>query len=321
MTPNDTVAAVAIGRNEGERLVQCLSSLTRQIPTVVYVDSGSTDDSIANAKAAGTHVLDLDLSQPFTAARARNAGRARLADIAPGIEFVQFIDGDCELQEGWIKAGLAAFAEDDRLAVVFGRRREKFREASLWNRLIDQEWDGPAGEALACGGDSLIRVEALDAVEGYREDLIAGEEPEMCYRMRQLGWRIRRLDHEMTLHDAALTRVSQWWQRCRRCGHAYAEGATLHGVEPERYRVRQTLRSLFWGAGVPLAAIFGAFFTPWAMLILLIWPLQMVRLTLKGYERSRAVFLTLGMVPEAQGAIGYFLSRLRGRKRVLIEYK
>lgn len=315
------VAAIAIGRNEGARLVRCLASLQGQVATIVYVDSGSTDGSLDVARSAGAEVVELDMSQPFTAARARNAGRARLAEIVPEAEFVQLIDGDCELREGWIEAGLAAFAGNDRLAVVYGRRRERFPDASFWNRLVDREWDGPAGESLACGGDALFRLEALDAVGGYRDDLIAGEEPEMCYRMRMKGWRIWRLADEMTWHDADLTRISQWWQRCRRCGHAYAEGAFLHGLEPERYRVRRTVRALLLGAGVPFSAIAGTLITPWAPAILLVWPLQMLRLRLKGFPASRAIFLTLGMLPEAQGALGFHLGRLRGRKRTLIEYK
>ena len=240
----DHVGAVAIGRNEGERLVRCLASLRGRAERVVYVDSGSTDGSVAAARAAGAEVVELDLSRPFTAARARNAGFARLCDIAPDIGFVQFLDGDCELAEGWIDAALAALAAGPDIAVVCGRRRERHPEASLWNRMIDAEWDSPAGEAKACGGDAMMRRSAVEAVGGYREDLIAGEEPEMCFRMRAAGWRILRLDAEMTLHDAAMTRMAQWWQRARRAGHTYAEGVALHGSAPERYRVAELRRTL-----------------------------------------------------------------------------
>ena len=318
----DHVGAVAIGRNEGERLVRCLASLRGRAERVVYVDSGSTDGSVAAARAAGAEVVELDLSRPFTAARARNAGFARLCDIAPDIGFVQFLDGDCELAEGWIDAALAALAAEPDIAVVCGRRRERHPEASLWNRMIDAEWDSPAGEAKACGGDAMMRRSAVEAVGGYREDLIAGEEPEMCFRMRGAGWRILRLDAEMTLHDAAMTRMAQWWQRARRAGHTYAEGVALHGSAPERYRVAELRRTLLWGAGIPALALFGALLiSPWALLILLAWPVQVIRLVLKGRSWEQAVFLTLGKLPEAQGAVGYWLARVTGRRRALIEYK
>jgi GT2 family glycosyltransferase len=317
------VAVVAIGRNEGARLVACLASLAGHDATVVYVDSGSTDGSVAAARAAGAEVVALDMGRPFTAARARNAGFARLREIAPDVAFVQFLDGDCEVAPGWLDTARAALAAEPDVAVVCGRRREKFPEATIWNRMIDREWAStPPGEVLACGGDAMMRVAAFAQVGGFDPGLIAGEEPELCYRLRAKGWRIRRLDAEMTRHDAALTRVGQWWQRARRTGHTYAEGAAMYGSSPERYRVAELRRALLWGAGVPLAAVLGALaVSPWALLLLLAWPAQMLRLWLRGEPWADAVFLTLGKPAEVQGILGYWRGRLTGRRRGLIEYK
>jgi glycosyltransferase involved in cell wall biosynthesis len=78
------IAAIAIGRNEGERLVRCFASLQGRVGLIVYVDSGSTDGSVAAAQDSGAEVVALDLSVPFTAARARNAGLARVLELAPG---------------------------------------------------------------------------------------------------------------------------------------------------------------------------------------------------------------------------------------------
>lgn len=318
----DQIAAVVIGRNEGERLKRCLATLQDQIALIVYVDSGSTDGSVEAARALGADVVELDLSIPFTAARARNAGLARVGELSPDGTFVQFLDGDCELDENWIATARAALEEDTSLAVVCGRRREKFPEASIWNRLIDVEWDTPVGEARACGGDALMRRAALMDVDGYRDDLIAGEEPEMCYRMRQKGWRIRRIDAEMTRHDAALTKRGQWWKRSRRAGHAFAAVHALHGSGPERFRRIETLRALFWGAVIPAVAVLGALsVTPWMLLLLLAWPAQVVRLMMRGLPKDQSFFLTFGKLPEAQGVLGYWLGRLAGRRQTLIEYK
>jgi glycosyltransferase involved in cell wall biosynthesis len=311
---------VIIGRNEGERLLRCLDSVVPVVDRAVYVDSGSTDGSLAAARAAGCDVVELDVTQPFTAARARNAGLEQLR-AGGRLDFVQFIDGDCELQPDWIAKATAFLAAHPQVAVVCGRRRERFPQATRWNRLIDIEWDSPVGKTRNCGGDSLMRAGPLIAAGGFREDFIAGEEPELCYRIRQAGWEVWRIDAEMTLHDAAMTRFSQWWKRSTRAGHTYAEGAALYGSGPERYNVARERSSLFWGAGVPLAALFGALMTPWALLILLMWPLQVVRLRLKGEGWERAAFMTLGKVAEAQGAIGYRLAKVRGRKVGLIEYK
>ena len=317
-----STAAIAIGRNEGQRLLDCLASLQGQVSSTVYVDSGSTDGSVTAARALGVDVVELDLSLPFTAARARNAGFARVKKIDPHIEFVQFLDGDCDLSEGWLSAGETMLLAHPDMAVVCGRRREKFPDATFWNKMIDAEWENPEGEARYCGGDALIRRAAFDDVEGYREDLIAGEEPEMCYRMRQKGWRIWRLADEMTRHDADMTRFDQWWQRSRRAGHTYAEGAALHGADPERYRVSEHRRTILWGVVVPALTLLGfLIFDLWAILALLIWPLQILRLRLRGIPLQEAVFLTIGKLAEGQGAIGYWWGKATGKRRKLIEYK
>ncbi|ARE42528.1 Glycosyl transferase, group 2 family protein (plasmid) [Rhodovulum sp. P5] len=315
------IGAVLIGRNEGERLVRCLASVAGQADRVVYVDSGSTDGSAAAARAAGAEVVDLDMDRPFTAARARNAGLARLTETGPAPDLVQFVDGDCEVQPGWIATAAAFLADHPQVAAVCGRRRERFPAASIYNRLIDTEWDTPVGEARACGGDALMRVDALQAVGGFNPALIAGEEPELCVRLRQAGWTIWRLDAEMTLHDAAMTRFSQWWTRARRAGHAFAEGAALHGAPPERHKVRETRRALAWGVGLPLLTLLGLAITPWALVLLLAWPAQMLRLRLKGESGLRAVFLTLAKLPEGQGVLSYWRRRLTGGPIALIEYK
>ena len=312
------IAAVIIGRNEGARFLACLAALPDALDPVIYVDSGSTDGSVEAAQAHGAKVVTLDTSQPFTAARARNAG---LAQVPDDVDFVQLIDGDCALCEGWIDAAVAALEANPKLAVVCGRRHERHPEASIYNQLCDWEWDTPVGPALACGGDAMMRLAALRAVGGYRDDLIAGEEPELCVRLRAAGWGIERLDAPMTWHDAAMTRFSQWWMRSKRAGHAFAEGAALHGAPPERHWVRETRRALIWGAALPAAILAGLFICPVVSLLLMMaYPAQVLRLTRRG-PRLRAVFTVLGKFPEAQGALGYYLSRLMGRKRGIVEYK
>jgi GT2 family glycosyltransferase len=317
--PDSRLGAVIIGRNEGARLVACLASFPDWVRPLVYVDSGSTDGSVAAARAAGAEVVALDMSQPFTAARARNAGFDRLRALG-GTEFVQFVDGDCRMQPGWFPAAKAFLEGNPQAGVVCGRRREIHPDASIWNRLCDAEWDTPVGPAKACGGDALMRVEAVAAVGGYDPTLIAGEEPELCVRLRQAGWEVWRIDQEMTLHDAALTRLGQWWKRTRRGGHAFAEGAALHGAPPERHWVAETRRAVLWGAVLPVVALLGMLVTPWAGLLLLAWPLQMLRLS-RRYGWERAVFTVLAKVPEALGVTQYHWNRLRKRRSGLIEYK
>ena len=193
-----TIGIVIIGRNEGERFQNCIRSLQGRADRVVYVDSGSTDNSVSWAKEAGFQVETLPADRPFTAARARNAGYRRLVQQFPDTVFIQFMDGDCQLNAGWLDASLDFLKNHPEVAVAFGRRREQFPDATIYNAMCDLEWNTPIGERQECGGDCLIRRAAFDEAGGYRDDLIAGEEPEMCLRLREKGWRIWRLDAEMT---------------------------------------------------------------------------------------------------------------------------
>jgi len=319
-----------IGRNEGERLAVCLDSVLRQNSNVVYVDSGSTDDSVALARAKGVMVLELDPCLPFTAARGRNAGARYLAQTVPGIEFVQFIDGDCELIPGWLEGGTARLRERLDIAVVCGRVRERRPERSIYNRLCDIEWNTPVGAALACGGNVMMRVSVLEQVGGFNPDVIAGEEPELCLRVRRAGYRIERVGVDMVLHDAAMTRFAQWWRRVVRSGHAYTEGASMHGGAAERHYVHEMRRIWFWAVLLPAFIILGAPFTGGATALLLCaYPMsvlsiytQMRRRSLSRYDAIvYAAFITLAKFGELQGVVKYYVRRMRGGPPKVIEYK
>jgi glycosyltransferase involved in cell wall biosynthesis len=305
------VDAVVIGRNEGARLVACLAALKGQVRRVVYVDSGSTDGSVQAARAAGAQVVELHPDLPFTAARARNAGIAALD--AP--EFVQVIDGDCALRDGWIELALAEMDARPRAAVVCGRRRERYPNASIYNALIDEEWNTAPGMALACGGDALIRMAALAQTGPYRDDLIAGEEPELCLRLRRAGWDIWRIDAEMTWHDADMRRFGQWWRRSLRAGHAFAEGHARFSTPQSPHWTREVWRIRVWGWGVPLAGLLFALIHPAGLALWMAYPLQMLRLWPR-MGAARAVFTVLGKLPEGLGALRYHLGR-----KGLVEYR
>lgn len=321
------VGVVVIGRNEGERLRLCLESVVKHVQSVVYVDSGSTDASVDLARRLNVEVVELDMAIPFTAARARNEGFRRLNTTASALRYVQFVDGDCEVVEGWLQQAAGFLDAHPDMAVACGRRRERYPERSIYNQLCDIEWDTPVGETRACGGDAMMRVAAFEQVGGFRSDLIAGEEPELCVRLRAAGWRIWRLDAEMALHDAAMFRFGQWWKRGVRAGHAFAEGAFLHGALPERHWVRESISAWTWGAAIPLGTLLATVFIgPPGLFLLLVYPMQVIRLGLRGQAPPRAnwwraVFLVLGKFPEVIGQMKFLYRRLSGMKSGLIEYK
>ncbi len=319
------VGVVAIGRNEGKRLQACLASLQGYL--VTYVDSGSTDGSQAMAQEYGAKVVELDMSQPFSAARARNAGLIELRKTVPSIEFVQFIDGDCVIVEDWIETAYRFLDENPQYAVVCGRRREMSPNTSIYNKLCDMEWDTPPGDAVACGGDALMRVAALEESGPFNHRIIAGEEPELCERLRNAGWKIRRLSTEMSLHDASMTTFSQWWKRSVRTGY----GASLCSTEYGLAGFRRIARSaMVWGIAVPLAVLVLAPFT-YGLCLLLLASYPVLCLRAYRYARERqfsltdsrlyAFFCVLGKFPQAQGVLRFWWGKLRSKPSEIIEYK
>ena len=329
-------AVVVIGRNEGERLRRCLRSVIGSAGRVVYVDSGSTDDSVDVARSLGAEIVKLDATQPFTAARARNAGFNALAHTGAEASFVQFVDGDCELVPGWLVTAARELERLPRVAAVAGRLRERRPDASIYNRLCDMEWNVPIGEVDACGGICMMRSEAMHGVGGFREDLIAGEEPELCVRLRQRGWRIRRIEAEMGWHDAEMMRFDQWWIRAVRSGHAFAEGMHLHGRGREHFNVRKVVSALVWGVGVPVLLVVSALATiwePWCSIAVAVLLSGYAVLGLRIYQGRRqggdgrrdaliySAFCVLGKVPVSLGILKYWIHRRRGRRSTLFEYK
>jgi GT2 family glycosyltransferase len=334
--PAASIGVVAIGRNEGARLRRCLESLAGLAEAVVYVDSGSSDGSADLARSLGADVINLDLSVAFSAARARNEGFARLLAKMPALELVQFVDGDCEIVAGWMETASRALrdGEGEKLAVVCGRRRERHPEASVYNTLVDIEWNTPVGIAKACGGDAMFRADAFREAGGYNPSIIAGEEPELCLRLRRRGWIIRRLDAEMTLHDADMTRFRQWWKRAERAGHAYAEAYAMHGrpsrgrrapagdrsdlpatdehrqdapasgsrccTPPERFRAREVRSIWLWGLLLPIAIIGFALggmvwpITLAGLILVLLYPLMALRIAARRRDLPRRAALAYG---------------------------
>jgi GT2 family glycosyltransferase len=323
---NYLIGAVVIGRNEGQRLITCLDSLFGKVDVIVYVDSGSTDNSVREAQTRGINVVALDLNIPFTAARARNSGAKKLIDQYLSLKYIQFVDGDCEMEADWFAKAEFFLNRNKDYAAACGRLRERFPEYSNYNKLMDIEWATPVGDARACGGIVMVRVSAYNQVNGFREDMIAGEEPEMCFRMRKEGWKVYRLDAEMAKHDAAMNKFSQWWKRTIRTGYAFALGCSIHGKSDERYWVKENRRIIIWGLIIPLFILGLIMLNPAFLALLLVYAVQIIRVARKRANLGKMKFIwatsvVLGKIPEAIGFIQFFIHKATNRTSHIIEYK
>ena len=327
------VSVVVIGRNEGERLGRCLESVLGMhhegwTYELMYVDSGSTDGSVALAESLGGAAMRLETQRP-TAALARNAGWQQ----ARG-EFVLFLDGDTVLAPEFVAASLAEFAESS-VGVVWGHRREVHPERSVYNRVLDLDWIYAPGFTPFCGGDALFRRSALVESGGFDDGLIAGEEPELCRRLLGAGWRILHVDRPMTGHDLAIGRFSQYWRRGMRAGHAFAEVAERFAASDASFwseEVRRNRNRAFALAGAAVVAVFaGAALRSW-------WPLAgfaagfallVGRTAWKARWKSKdagtlllyGVHSHLQQIPIFAGQMRYRRDRREGRRSGLLEYK
>lgn len=345
MTEHSVIGVVVIGRNEGERLKRCLGSIQNQHNgPVVYVDSGSTDGSADYARSVGVDVVDLDIGVPFTMARGRNTGLDYLVDRYSHCQYVQFVDGDCEVAKGWIEVGLQFLQNHSAYGAVCGNRSERFPQATIYNQLINMEWQGTQGEVNACGGDAIYRIASFKAAGCFNESMIAGEEADLCLRIRRQGLHLMRLDSPMTIHDANMQHFSQWWKRSVRCGHAYAHGYDLwrpDSAEGEKSdKKRSLLSSLIYGLLLPgllvlciLIWLGGSFSKEQLLLSGLVVLALNLRIVYRAAESKSdganslgqrllyGVFILLGKLPEAQGVLRYYSNRTLGKTSKIIEYK
>lgn len=329
---SNSFGVVVIGRNEGERLRACLESMVNIDCTKIYVDSASTDDSLDIAKSYGIVVIELNLSRPFSAARARNEGCERLLQLDPAISFVQFIDGDCTLLPGWVEAATDALLSQPNRAAVIGHLTERNADASPFNRLCGLEWRSPPGDVLnygALGGISMMRVDVFRKLGGFNPNVIAGEDSELGVRMGLGGYKVTKLDHPMATHDANIKRFSQWWKRAIRAGHAIGQRSFLNGKTAQKDCIRERNSTLFWGLGLPAIALMGLLPTQGFSLILLggylLLAYRVIRFRLKQEDSFDdawfyAKYLLLAKFANALGLLKFYQNKLSERYEI-IEYK
>lgn len=309
------IGFVVIGRNEGERLARSLASIAPVSNRIVYSDSNSTDGSLALAKSMGALTVIAEGS-PMTAARGRNIGFEALRKHFPECDLVHFIDGDCVIEPGWVEKAARFLCENPKAAVACGQRFEAHPDASFYNRIIDDEWNTPVGRTLACGGDALMRVDAFEQVGGFRSALIAGEEPDLCTRLREAGWEIWRLDAPMTRHDAAIHSLSQWMGRAARSGYGYAQVWSASRNSSDRPYGREMASAFAWVALIPAAILFVALVARQPLLLLAIPAvsvLQIARIAARkgigsAFSWKYASLMMFAKLGEAKGILKYFLT-------------
>jgi GT2 family glycosyltransferase len=234
------IGVVIIGINVEKYLADCIRSVRsadypQALIEIVYVDGGSRDSSPAIARAIdGVTVIALNDRYP-TPGRGRNAGWKFLST-----PLIQFMDADTELDPNWFKDAHRLLNEP--VVAVCGHRREKHPAKNNYHRLVNMEWHYEIGPCRYFGGEVLITRAVLEETGGFDDALIAGEDPELSYRIRQSGWQILRIDAQMASHDINMSSFRQYLKRAFRSGYAYAEIALRYMRNPEKLWLRELAR-------------------------------------------------------------------------------
>jgi GT2 family glycosyltransferase len=318
---SSNVGIVVIGRNEGERLVKCLKSLPKSCP-VVYIDSASTDASVNNARKHGALCLELDMSIPFTAARARNEGFQYIMRNSPELTYIHFIDADCELAEGWLEAAYEFLESNKGYISVCGRLREKNLNSSIYTRQCDMSWYIPPGDIDSCGGIATVRASIFQQLKGFNNCLIAGEEAEFYERARSVGYKVSCIDVFMGFHDSAIVSLKQWWVRNIRTGFVYSDNTIVVNYS------RQKRGILVWAIFIPLFIIALSLINVFALSLLLLYPLQSLRIASKlkipysfKDKLLEGTLCVLAKYPQVLGVVKYHFNKLLNISTKIIEYK
>jgi len=319
---------VVIGRNEGERLREALSSVkaTTDAP-IVYVDSRSKDNSVEIARSLGIETLLLSDDKPINASRARNEGANILITRFPKLRYLQFLDGDTVLDKDWIVSSYKHLEAHAEVAYVCGQLREKNRDENIYRRLCDMEWRWEAtknADPCSLGGIGMMRVTALTDSGGYDETLIAGADPELYNRLVKSGWVLHVLNVIMGIHDSGMLSFRQWWIRAMKSGFSFANGQASGAWE------RELRSAIVWGCILPAMSIVGAIvMNIWYLGLLLLFPLNMLRIwtspakiEFSQYDQFLYAVACMAMkIPQCIGIAKFYWRNYTNQASSVIQYK
>lgn len=291
--------------NEEARIGKCLAAAVREAESVkgevILVDSLSTDRTVEIARSYSVRVVQ------FSRLEDRGCGAAvQLGYQFANGAYIYVLDGDMELQTGFIAKALAILEAEPYLAGVGGKLVDTHVRTSADARRA--QTIGSVSKRIEVdhlGGGGLYRREAIESV-GYLAHrwLPACEEAELGFRLHAAGWRLVRLPDVAVTHTGHEESSWEMLGRLWRNGRAHAGGMFLRSAfgkawwwHTVRYHQALILTLAIHFATLGTAILFGSNFVDmleeWLLLEFGAWVGLWFALGIKKRSLSLAAFSLL----------------------------
>lgn len=214
VTRHPRVSCIVLNWNGWKNTVECLNALkecTYPRLTVIVVDNGSTDDSVARIRAAFPDIMLLESGKNLGFAGGNNIG-IRCA-LTHGADSVWLLNNDTKPTPDALSALVAKTESDRQIGAVASvcYYSDAPETVQVWAGARINLWIGYARNTTtpheddwfdALYGASLLIVRAALEDAGLLDEgfFFYLEETEFCLRLRKKGWRLAAAPDSRVLH-------------------------------------------------------------------------------------------------------------------------
>lgn len=193
------VSIVIIGRNEEKTVGKCLTAAigaAEQIggAEIIFVDSASTDNTVAVVQSYGIRVLSLKPDWVLTP----SAGRFIGSHYSTG-DFILFVDADTLVYRDFLPKAIEHFRRNPTIGGINGRLDDTDEQGEIFEN-VEERYDEITEVKWLRGPCCFYRREALRCAGSFNPHLAVEEEAELGLRLIKHGWKLRLIPVPMACH-------------------------------------------------------------------------------------------------------------------------